>query len=236
MVDYYSRTGDQYNSWHCNCDDKSSHNYAVREILNTMQKMEARTLLDVCCGTGRAVRVALDRSYDAKGLDITPRLLEIAKTDLQIPADRLVLGDATKLPFEDNCFDVVCILGALHHSAQPHRIISEMIRVAKRAIIISDEANHLGGGIKQLLIRMRLFRFACWVLRRSPRSSRRTVSSDGDGPTFVFSVEEIIPTLRSHFSQFRCLTFYKVGSWQICSYKFPRLFAKQCVVVVSGKK
>jgi len=202
-----------------------------------MREVQGNTLLDVGCGTGRGVRAALDMGYDAVGLDISPRLLEIAHQELSIPEQRLIQGDATNLPFPDKHFDVTCILGALHHSAQPDRIITEMIRVTKKAMIVSDEGNHLAGGIKLILLRLGLFKPVYWMLfRRPPRTTRRAVDSEQDGPAFVFSIEEIIPTLKVHFPRFRCLTFYRFGSAQICSYRFPRLFAKQGIVVVSRKK
>ena len=172
--------------------------------------------------------------YDAKGLDVSMRLLEIAHKELSIPLPRLIQGDATSLPFPAESFDVTCILGALHHSAQPHKIIAEMIRITRKAIIVSDEGNHLAGGIKQVLLRLGIFKPVYWMLfRRPPRVQRREVNSDEDGPAFIFSIEEIIPTLQLHFPRFRCLTFYRLGSSQICSYHFPRLFAKQGIVVVS---
>jgi ubiquinone/menaquinone biosynthesis C-methylase UbiE len=237
MADYYSRTGHQYNSWHCDRNNSSSHNFAVREIATTMREVCATTLLDVGCGTGRGVRAALDLGYDATGLDISPNLLAIAHRELAIPESRLILGDATNLPFPANSFDVTCILGALHHSAQPHRIIAEMIRVTKKAIIVSDEANHFSGGVKQVLLWLGLFQPVYrLIFRRPPRTHRRQTNSEEDGPTFIFSLEEIIPLLKSHFPRFRCLTFYRFGPYQICSYRFPRLFAKQGIIVASRKK
>src|SRR5262249_29737229 len=139
MVDYYAGTAHRYNQWHCDRGNDSPHNYAVREILKAMENHGARTLLDVACGTGRATRAVLDRGYEATGLDISPALLDIAHRELSIPQERLVCGDATQLPFSEASFDVSCILGALHHSAQPGKIVAEMVRVTRKAIIISDD-------------------------------------------------------------------------------------------------
>ena len=116
----------------------------------------------------------------------------------------------------------------------PRVVIAEMMRVAKNAIVVSDEANGLSGGIKSILVRLGLFAPIYRLLfRRPPRQHRRQLNSDGDGPTFVFSIEEIIPQLKSRFSNFKCLTFYRIGPWQICSYHFPRIFAQQGVITVS---
>ena len=236
MVKYYDQTASSYNSWHCDPNNESSHNFAVREVLQTMRSLNALSLLDVCCGTGRAVRAALDSGYAATGIDVSPSLIEIGIKELSIPEERLIVADATGLPFGDNSFDVSCVLGALHHTAQPHRIVMEMIRVTKKAIIVSDAGNQLSGGIKQLLVALGLFEPIYRVIfRRKPREHRRQGMSSTDGPTFVFSVEEIIPTLRKSFSEFRCLTFYRIGSIQFASYRLPRLFAKHGVITVINK-
>jgi SAM-dependent methyltransferase len=195
-----------------------------------MQEVDGKTLLDVGCGTGRGVRAALDMGYDAVGLDISPRLLEIAHKELAIPEHRLIQGDATNLTFPDRHFDVTCILGALHHSAQPLRIIEEMIRVTKKAMVISDEGNHLTGGIKQVLLRLGI-KPVLMLFRRPPRTNRRAVDSEQDGPAFVFSIEEIIPTLKLHFPRFRCLTFIGLPQRRFSSSGFPDCSPARNIVV-----
>jgi ubiquinone/menaquinone biosynthesis C-methylase UbiE len=236
MIKYYDQTASNYNTWHCDPNNESSHNFAVREILQTMRDLKAASLLDVCCGTGRAIRAALDNGYIATGIDASPSLIEIGCRELSIPKECFIVGDATNLPFQDNSFDVSCILGALHHTAQPRRIVTEMVRVTKKAIIVSDQANNLSGGIKHLLISLGLFDpIYRLIFRRKPRTHRRQGMSDSDGPTFDFSIEEIMPILRQNFSEFRCFTFYRVGSHQFASYRFPRLFANQGVITVINK-
>ena len=236
MLQYYDQTAVNYNSWHCDPNNDSSHNFAVREILRTMKDLNAGSLLDVCCGTGRAVRAALDGGYSATGIDVSSSLIEIGRRELRLSEASLLVGDATNLPFGDKTFDVSCILGALHHTAQPGRIINEMVRVTKKAIIVSDEANRISGGVKQLLVAMGLFDPVYrLIFRREPRTHRRQIMSEGDGPTFLFSIEEIIPILKQNFSGFRCLAFYRVGSHQFASYRLPRLFARQGIVTAFNR-
>ncbi len=50
---------------------------AVDEVIRR-HSPEARTLLDVACGTGEHIAALRDR-YDAQGLDLNPELLEIAR-------------------------------------------------------------------------------------------------------------------------------------------------------------
>ena len=236
MVEYYAKTAANYNQWHCDPANDSSHNYAVREIVSLMKQTGSKTLLDACCGTGRAVRAALDCGFEATGLDASPQLLDIAKREMGIPESRLVLGDATRLPYPDSSFDVCSVLGALHHCARPEAIIMELIRVSRRGIVVSDDGNGLWGGMKQILIRLGMFEPVYRaVFRREPRKHRRMGVSETDGPTYVFSAEEIIPILRPRFRHFRCLTFYRMWNFQVRSYWLPRLFARHCVISVRDK-
>jgi ubiquinone/menaquinone biosynthesis C-methylase UbiE len=231
MVAFYAKTASNYNTWHCDPQNNSSHNYAVRETLTLMNRVRARTLLDVCCGTGRAAKAALDAGFDARGIDISRELLDIGTRELGIPAGRLDHGDATCLPYADQSFDMACIMGALHHTARPRAIVAEMLRVARLGVVISDELNHLPNGIKSLLVRLGVFEPVYRIIFRRPlRNFRRQGNSADDGPAFWFSLEEIIPMVQMHFPRFKCLTFYRAGRFQVCSYHFPRLFARQGVV------
>jgi ubiquinone/menaquinone biosynthesis C-methylase UbiE len=150
MRRYYQRTASQYNELHYEQVESENHNLAVKEILNLLSREPKRTLLDVACGTGRAVGSALRAGFNAEGIDLCPELLQIAEKEFKIPAEKLHCGDATKLPFADNSFDVTSILGALHHSAMPHTIVDELIRVSRHGIVVSDEANHFHGGVRQV--------------------------------------------------------------------------------------
>ncbi|MST93999.1 MAG: class I SAM-dependent methyltransferase [Pedosphaera sp.] len=115
MVNYYARTAKQYNAWHLGLTDNSNHNCATRAALGLLAANPGASLLDICCGSGRCIRAALDAGHDAHGVDISAEMLAIAEKELKIPPERLRCGDATKLPYPDNAFDFSCVLGALHH-------------------------------------------------------------------------------------------------------------------------
>jgi len=233
MRDYYRRTAGHYNSAHCQ-DGESSHNYAVRQVLRTMTEKKLPTLLDVCCGTGRCISAALAAGFDARGLDASPDLLQVGIQQFGLPQDRLHCADATKMPFPDKSFDVACILGALHHSALPLDVVRETIRVTRHAIIISDEANHLHGMVRSVLKRLGIFRPVYRaIFRREPRTERRLIVTEGDGPTFDFTIEEIVPILEQHFRKLRSRSFVRIGHRQFQLAWLPRFFATQAVVIAT---
>lgn len=90
-------------------------------------------VLDVACGTGNAAIPAAQRGAAVTGLDLTPKLLEIAR-DRSAAAGvevSFVEGDAEALPFEDASFDrVTSVFGAMFAPDQ-WQTASELARVRR---------------------------------------------------------------------------------------------------------
>jgi len=51
----------------------------------------------------------------------------------------LTIYNGTDIPFPDNSFDVVLVLFVLHHTDNPHRLLSEARRVSRRSIIVFED-------------------------------------------------------------------------------------------------
>ncbi len=92
---------------------------------------EGMAILDVGCGTG--VHLELYQRYQCAlyGIDPSPSMLEIAKNRLGNSA-YLHLSDASAMPYEDESFDLVIAMLALHEMNPPTR--SSVIREMKRAL------------------------------------------------------------------------------------------------------
>jgi ubiquinone/menaquinone biosynthesis C-methylase UbiE len=236
MVDYYARTAPAYNRWHSDLQVKGPHNYAVSCLMSLVRRQNYRSVLDVCCGTGRAVKMCLENGIDAHGVDISQELINEGIRAWNLPADRFTRADATQLPFPDKHFDVSCVLGGLHHSAVPGRIVEEMIRVTRHAIIISDEGNHLHGGIKTILQRLRIFPLVYRIIfRRAPRTVRRATFSAEDGPAYTFSTNEIVPLVKANFQNVQRYQFYRCLKFHVVSSRLPLLFARNVVLIADSR-
>jgi ubiquinone/menaquinone biosynthesis C-methylase UbiE len=92
--------------------------------------LEPGSLLDVGCGTGRLMKQALARGFEAHGIDPAPAMVDEARESTGLGADRVRIGMAESLPFDDGRFDVVLECGALLHVPDITAAAREMVRVA----------------------------------------------------------------------------------------------------------
>ncbi|TVP41275.1 class I SAM-dependent methyltransferase [Candidatus Nitrosocosmicus arcticus] len=93
------------------------------------------SVLDVACGYGNTAITARRVGAKVTGIDITPKLLALAKGEEKIAGISGIdwkEGDAEDLPFEDESFDV--ILSTFGHIFAPNQELAgkEMVRVLKK--------------------------------------------------------------------------------------------------------
>ena len=95
--------------------------------------------LDVASGSGK-LTAQLARIAGPKGrvvgLDFSPQMLEVARRDH--PDIEFVEGDALKLPFDDESFDVATIAFGLRNLSDPVGGLREMLRVARQRAVILE--------------------------------------------------------------------------------------------------
>ncbi len=110
--------------------------YAPREEMH---------VLDVGCGTGTNLMLYNEAGCNVFGIDLSPSMVEIAQKKLGNRAE-IRLGDASKMPYSDNSFDLATGFFILHEMPSQIRpvVIREMARVVKHdgRILLIDY--HLG--------------------------------------------------------------------------------------------
>lgn len=90
-----------------------------------------RRSLEVGCGRGSLSAYFADAGWDCTLLDISPTVLEVAKSaflasKLKAQFD---VGDCLNLPYRNNSFDCVFSIGLLEHFEDINRVISEQYRI-----------------------------------------------------------------------------------------------------------
>jgi SAM-dependent methyltransferase len=104
--------------------------------------MNRWSLLDICCGSGMAAEFYAMLGMRVTGIDISDKSIARARERARRHGFQaeFISGDAEKLPFADQSFDVVAVHDGLHHLPNPHAAIAEMARVARQSIIVIEPA------------------------------------------------------------------------------------------------
>ena len=104
----------------------------MAEVLRYAES-DGRDVLDVGSGQGIDVYEYASSGARATGIDLTPRHVELAKLHLEATGIRasVVEGDAERMPFPDNSFDLVSSNGVLHHTPDIEAALRECLRVLR---------------------------------------------------------------------------------------------------------
>ena len=106
-----------------------------KELLGKLLHLfpNARSVLEVGCGTGHFTRWMAGRDLDAVGLDISEPMLNEAH---RLGGPRYLHGDAQSLPFADRSHDVAALITTLEFLPDPARALAEAVRVARQGILL----------------------------------------------------------------------------------------------------
>lgn len=102
---------------------------------------EAGTLLDVGCGTGYFSKRFAQAGLAVTGLDPDRAWLSFARHN-GAGAQAWVAGGGVALPFASNSFDFVVSVTALCFVAEQRSFLNEMLRVARRRIVVGVLNRH----------------------------------------------------------------------------------------------
>lgn len=131
-------------------------------------------LLDAGGGTGRVSCQLNPLIKHAVVSDLSHRMLQKARAKDLCP----VRAHAERLPFDDQCFDRVLVVDALHHFCNQKEAISDLVRVLKtggRMVIEEPDYNHKGVKILALIEKMLLMRSRFYT----PQEIRNMIVSHG---------------------------------------------------------
>ncbi|WEL16386.1 SAM-dependent methyltransferase [Halorhabdus sp. SVX81] len=109
-------------------------------------------VLDVGCGTGFGTEGILEHTDDVYGLDQSPHQLAKAREKLGDGPAQFCFGDAERLPFEADTFDVVWSSGSIEYWPNPVTALRECRRVARpggQVLVVGP--NYPGSSIFQKL-------------------------------------------------------------------------------------
>ena len=198
QAERYARIASQYDQVHADPE----HKVAFWVLAGMLGHLEASSVLDVGAGAGRVMSEFRRIRPDLRIRGVEPvEALRVAGHQKGIPPEDLVAGDGYKLDFRDNEFDVVCEFGVLHHVRHPNRMVREMLRVANKAVFLSDSNNFGGGSRLARLAKQSLHGLHLWPLVNYLKTGGKGYSiTQGDGLFYSYSVIDSLPILRESSS------------------------------------
>jgi len=189
---YYRNTAGRYDSIHVDGDEQKlgEHDLAAAFMIAAIPRLGIRSVLDIGSGTGRALRQLKASLPDVRIVGIEPsEALRLEGYRNGLTEEELVDGDAQALNYATGSFDLVCEFGSLHHMPRPSDAVAEMLRVAHRAVFISDANNFGQGGRLARIVKQGLNACGLWPLADfiKTRGKGYTIS-EGDGLAYSYSV------------------------------------------------
>ncbi|HEY2082703.1 MAG TPA: bifunctional demethylmenaquinone methyltransferase/2-methoxy-6-polyprenyl-1,4-benzoquinol methylase UbiE [Verrucomicrobiae bacterium] len=111
------------------------HRLWKRRVLRLARVRPGERALDLCCGTGDLALALAKKGADVTGLDFSEPMLRVAreKSKVQSPKSKVefICGDAQRIPFPDEAFDILTIGYGLRNLADLDVGLRDMRRVTK---------------------------------------------------------------------------------------------------------
>jgi ubiquinone/menaquinone biosynthesis C-methylase UbiE len=186
--EYYAKSAHEYDARHLNED--GGHSLALQFMLSVIQYFGIRSILDVGSGTGRVLlKIKSEIPYvKLVGIEPSEELRRVGHSKGLLETE-LIDGDAMNLAFSDGSFDLVCEFGALHHMPAPSKAVSEMLRVSRDLILISDCNSFGQGSWASRLLKQSIDAVGLWPLADLIKTKGKGYSiSEGDGLSYSYSV------------------------------------------------
>ena len=100
-----------------------------RVVTSIIAPKPGMKILDIAAGTGASSRPLVDKGAEVTALDFSQGMIEQGRK--QNKNIKFVQGDALKLPFEENSFDVTTISFGLRNTSSTEIALKEALRVTK---------------------------------------------------------------------------------------------------------
>ena len=154
----------------------------VQAILN-LGDVRGKKILEVGAGSGRDSIDLAKRGAEVTVIDYSPASLKVLRRNSKAAGVelRMVLGDGTRMPFEDGTFDVVFHQGLMEHFRDEGPLLRDNRRVLKvggHAVIDVPQKYHFYTVGKKVMIALDKW-FAGWETEYSINELEKLVAAEG---------------------------------------------------------
>jgi ubiquinone/menaquinone biosynthesis C-methylase UbiE len=214
--EYYAATAAKYDSMHGH--EAANNPQTFKYVTFLLRAVQPETVLDVGAGTGQAILKMKKAMPDLSisGVEPVTALIEQGERENGLPAGTILQGVGENLPFADASFDVVCSFGILHHVPHPNAIVKEMMRVARKAILICDGNRFGQGSLPMRLLKLGLYKAGLWrTVNYLKTGGKGYQITPGDGLAYSYSVYDSFACISDWAEQVVLLPSvpHKAKSW-----------------------
>ena len=123
-----------------------------RVVTSIIAPKPGMKILDIAAGTGSSSRPLVDKGAEVTALDFSRGMIEQGRK--QNKNINFVQGDALKLPFEDNSFDVTTISFGLRNTSNTEKALKEALRVTKDGgrIVVAEFSHPVNQVFKKIYL------------------------------------------------------------------------------------
>jgi len=123
-----------------------------RVVTSIIAPKPGMTILDIAAGTGSSSRPLVDKGAEVTALDFSQGMIEQGRK--QNKNIKFVQGDALKLPFEENSFDVTTISFGLRNTSSTEIALKEALRVTKDSgrIVVAEFSHPVNPIFKKIYL------------------------------------------------------------------------------------
>lgn len=130
-------TAEEYDDWRFSRGGELVDEGEKEALFELVDEIEGERVLEVACGTGRFAVELAESGADVTGVDISkPMLMKgVGKARERGLGVEFLRGDAKRLPFPDDAFDLVLGMRFFHLVDEPAAYLREMARVSKGRVV-----------------------------------------------------------------------------------------------------
>jgi len=135
-VSFSGKIAQGYEAWYRTPKGRFVDVLEKKVIADLCRVRRGNKILEIGCGTGHFSAYFKELGAEVVGLDTSPEMLRIARDEhkgLEIDLSR---GDAYRLPFADNSFDLVAMITTLEFMSSPHKALEEAFRVSRGRVFL----------------------------------------------------------------------------------------------------
>jgi SAM-dependent methyltransferase len=205
-------------------------------FLPTLRSLEVRSLLDVGSATDCGLPRLAESLSNALVCGVEP-LEALVRQGISSGVNKglpLLLASGDALPFPDQSFDAVCKFGIFRHVPDPSRVVQEMLRVARKVVVISGAKRFGQGPFPLRLAKLLLYKLKLWNAFDFLRTRGQGYQvSEGDAVFYSCSVYD---NLRKIQPWAESIEIYSIGESPTSNSSRPLLRSGIVLLVAVRKK